>query len=401
MRKAYLRAVVRKEPQLEGMGIELFRLDAAEEVDVTPIEAESVDDESTTAIMRIYEDIGADWFTGEGITVKNFAEELSSLGEGIKRLNIHINSMGGDAGTAQAIYNLIADHPTKKTSYIDGIAASAATIIACAADEVIARTNTNYMVHLPWSVTIGNADDHRKAAEDLEAITEPIVAVYKAQVKDKISDEKIRQLMLDETWMTASEALEYGFVDQVRGKGGATAKVSSTQILCSGRVMNFAKYKFRNFPKFPHSKNRVKSDAKVTTPVSFAQTKGKGNMTKAQLKDEHPEIYAEVLAEERTRITALDAMGAPGLEALIAAAKNDGREPKDIAMEGVTLLRTELGKTQQLNALAKDAAVATQIKAGDAPLVKPQDDPGKLGANLLAAAFNARKPKRFAGANGN
>src|SRR5258705_1596724 len=159
----YLKGIVRNQGKgRAGLGIELFRLDAAteEDVELTEDETEAIgdDDQSSVAIMRLYENIGEDFWTGGGITAQGFAEELDSLGE-IKKLNLHINCLGGDTHTAQAIYNILADHHSRKTSYIDGIAASAATIVACGANEVVARRNTNYMIHNPWTFAIGNADD--------------------------------------------------------------------------------------------------------------------------------------------------------------------------------------------------------------------------------------------------
>jgi ATP-dependent protease ClpP protease subunit len=402
MQKVYLRAFVRNDrngPDREGMAVELFRLDAAEEAgNLTEAEAESVEEvseteKSSTAIMRIYEEIGEDWFTGEGITAKKFSDELAGLGEGIKRLNIHINCLGGDVFAAQTIHNIIEDYPAKKTSYIDGICASAATLIASAADEVIARHNTNYMIHLPLGMTFGNAAEHRKTADTLDALTSPIVSVYKEQVKGKIDEEKILALMTDETWMTADKAFEYGFVDEVRGKIKAIARVSSTQILCSGRLMNLKKYPYQNAPKFPYAKQK--------SPENKLPKKEEKPMTSAQLREEHPQVFADVQREareaERARLSALDSMLTPennaALQPLIMAAKADGRGPEQIAMECFNLTKAELGKVTQLNALKKDAGAVAGVKAGDAPLVPPPPEvkTGK-GAALFANAMKAQKP---------
>jgi ATP-dependent Clp protease protease subunit len=345
--------------------------------------------------MRIYEDIGEDFWTGGGITAKKFSEELTALGAGVKRLNIHINSLGGDVFAAQTIHNIVEDHPAKKTTYIDGICASAATLVASAADEVIARHNTNYMIHLPLGMTYGNAAEHRSTADTLDSLTTPIISVYKEQVKDKIDEEKILQLMTEETWMTADEALEYGFVDQVRGKIKAIARVSSTQILCSGRVMNIEKYHYRNFPKFPYMAKTARIEVKPENKKK--ETKP---MTSEQLRSEHPEVFAAVEAEvresERNRLSALDAMLTPensaSLQPLITAAKADGRRPDQIAMEAFNLGKTELGRVAQLNALQKDAAPAASVRAGDAPVVPPGDEKRAKGAALFQNAMKAQKP---------
>lgn len=405
MIKAHLRAIVREGGKGRlGVGIEVFRLGAAE--DLTEEEEVAIDEDvgdkekSSTAIMRIYEDIGEDFWTGGGITAKKFANDLDELGD-IKRLNIHINSLGGDAATAQALYNIIGDHPSKKTSYIDGVAASAATIVACGADEVIARHNTNYMVHYPWTVAMGYADELRQAADNLEKITVPIVSVYKNQVKGKIDEEKIRQLMKDETWMTADEALEWGFVDQVRGKISAIVKVSGSQIFCSGRTMNIGKYQYQNVPKYPMqniTSQRVGKKDKGKIVVED-QPKGKEQMTLDELRSSHPELITSIEAnarsEERIRLAALDAMAGPGLAEVIAKAKADGNKPSDIALECFNITKEQLQSQNATNALARDGQAANSVTAGDAPNRKPNESNKEKGTKLLVAAQSSLPSQRL------
>jgi ATP-dependent Clp protease protease subunit len=396
-KKVYLRSIVREPSRPEGIGIELFRLDAdgANATDSELGEIGEIGDGTSTAIMRIYEEIGQDFWTGEGITAKGFADELTGLGD-IKRLNIHINSLGGDAHTAQAIHSILSDHPAKKTSYIDGVCASAATIIACAADEVVARANTNYMIHDPWAMTVGNARDHDKAAEDLRAVTVPIVSVYKEQVKGKIDEDKIRSLMETETWMTADQAVSYGFADKVRGKGAAIARVSNSQILCSGQLMNFEKYHFRNFPQYPFKELQAKKETskeKAETPVK--------EVVMSSVEQVDPTLLASIRAEaaqqERERLTALEAMQAPGMDEIISKARADGSTANQIAMSCYVKAREVLLQADRTQALVKDSAPAAAVKAGDAPLVKPPDKPDDKtrAAALVANAFKARKQSRL------
>lgn len=400
MSEIYLRSIVRNKGRGRmGIGVELFRADAVGEEDLAVTEIEEIGSEkSSTAIMRIYEDIGEDFWTGGGITAKKFAQELDALGD-IKRLNIHINCLGGDAFTAQAIHSIIADHPSKTTSYIDGVAASAATIIACAADEVIARHNTNYMIHYPWAMAVGNSEVLKKAAEDLDKLTIPLVSVYKEQVKGQISEEKIRDLMEKETWMSADEALEYGFVDKVRGKMQAIAKVSNTQIFCSGRVMNIAKYHYKNVPNFPEEEFPIEHmEAGVHSwgePVgSKSKTENKQTMTVEELERHHPEIANTIrvaaTTAERNRLAALDGMDAPGCETIIAKAKVEGKQPSDILLECNNILRDSLENISRMKALVRDAAPASAVPAGDAPIVRPEETKQQKGSKLLSKVLEER-----------
>lgn len=166
----------------------------------------------TRGEILIYEQIGEGFFT-EGMTAKRFAEDLKALGN-INDLDVRINSPGGNVFDGQAIYSQLKAHQARVTVYIDGIAASIASVIAMAGDTIIMPDNALMMIHDPSGLTWGTADDMRKTAEALDKIKETIVAAYKQKAGDNLSDDDIRQLMSDETWMTADEAIAWGFADE-------------------------------------------------------------------------------------------------------------------------------------------------------------------------------------------
>jgi len=417
----YLKGIVRNQGKgRAGLGVELYRLDKkADDEDEDPIDLEDEmddgdgeddkkkkDDEedddgydsSQVAVMRVYETIGEDFFTGSGITAGGFAEELDKLGD-IKKLKIHINCLGGDTHTAQAIHSIISDHSAKKTVYIDGIAASAATLVACAGDEVIARYNSNYMIHNPWTIAMGNAHDLREAADVLDKITDPIVAVYQKKVNGKIHEKTIRSLMDAETWMTAEEAKENGFVDKVRGRIKAVASIGNGKIVSAGKIFNLGKYQYKNVPKYPKTKMKIEEPekAKIITTVTYLdrkeeeeKLKKEESMTIDEIRKQYPDLYSSIRTEaevaERGRLSALDAMDAPGLEQLIAAAKADGRKPEQIAVEACGILKASTTQLAQANALQRDASAAS-VTAGEAPTgkVKSGDKKDRV-VNLLNAA---------------
>jgi ATP-dependent Clp protease, protease subunit len=413
--KTYLKACVKspKRGNPASLGVELFRLDATEAPELTEAEDEALIEDAAgeaagTAIMRIYEEIGEDFWTGGGVTAKAFAEELDGFGE-IKRLHLHINCLGGDAFTAQAIHSLVKDHKAStKTAYIDGVCASAATLVACGANRVVARYNTSYMVHYPWGICMGDAEEMRKAAHDLDAVTVPIVSVYQKKVGNKLTEAEIRQLMADETWLTPDEALEKGFVDTVRGKVQAIARVGAGRIMCSGRLMDIARYHYRNAPKWP-SKRLASVAPEDLKFVSEAAAQARPQPTteeknKPMTRDEiAPELLASIQAEartvERARLEALDAMAGPGLTEIITKAKTEGKQPGDIAMECLAVTKQQLNASQTTSALARDAAAARGLPAGDAPAGKPQEKPEAKGARLVAAAFKLTRPRGLARAS--
>jgi ATP-dependent Clp protease protease subunit len=378
------------------MNFELFRLEGAQKENLTSEEIEAAaqaeEEIATTAIMRIYEDIGEGFF-GEGITVKKFSDELNAL-NGVKRLNLHINSLGGDTFTAQAIYSILSDFDAKKTAYIDGVAASAATIIACAADEVIARENTNYMIHLPWMAAVGNAETMRKAAEDLDAVTEPVVNVYKTKVDSKIDEAKIMKLMEDETWMTAEKALEYGFVDKIRGKIRAISRADKNRIMCSGRLLDVARYGYKNVPEFPKLKLKKK-------PI-VEETKKEGEIKIMTREEIEPALLAQIESNarklERERLIALDAMNPrndAALAEIIKKAKDEEKQPSEIALECFNVASAQLAQANAQNAFARDGLAAASVPAGDAPRAKilsKQEQAKQRVSAQIANAFKEQRP---------
>jgi HK97 family phage major capsid protein/ATP-dependent Clp endopeptidase proteolytic subunit ClpP len=162
--------------------------------------------------ILLYGDIGEGGFFSEGIGAKQFAEDLKALGP-IKNLDIRINSPGGSVFEGLAIYNTLERHSAKKIVTIDGLAASIASVIAMAGDWIVMAKSSLLMIHDPFGMVLGDADDMRKMAEGLDKIKTGLISAY--QKKSKMSSQGIAKLMTNETWMTANEAVEWGFADEV------------------------------------------------------------------------------------------------------------------------------------------------------------------------------------------
>lgn len=128
-------------------------------------------------------------------------------------VTIHLDSEGGSVTDGLAMYNAIMQHEGKVTVHIDTIAASIATVIACAADRVVINSNAKYMVHRCWTVAAGNCKDFQSTASLLEMMDADIAGVY-AERTGLYTDEALA-LMDAETWMRAEDALSQGFVDEV------------------------------------------------------------------------------------------------------------------------------------------------------------------------------------------
>jgi ATP-dependent Clp endopeptidase proteolytic subunit ClpP len=171
-------------------------------------------DKADKSEIWIYEQIGEDFWTGGGVTAKGFQKELSAIKA--SQIDLHINSPGGEVFDGITIYNLIKQHPANVTTYIDGLAASIASVIALAGDKVIMAENALMMIHNPWGMAMGDADTMRKMAESLDKVAGSIATAYVS--KTSKDEEEIAQLMAAETWMSADEAFEMGFADEISDK---------------------------------------------------------------------------------------------------------------------------------------------------------------------------------------
>jgi len=165
----------------------------------------------TVGEIFIYDIIGAGFFE-DGVTAKQFAKDLKALGD-VETLNVYINSPGGSVFEGVAIHNIIARQKAKKVIQIDGLAASIASVIAMAGDEIQIAENGMMMIHNPWALAIGDAAEMRKMADALDKIAEAIRASYLSQTG--MDEEEIVALMDAETWMSAADAVEMGFADSV------------------------------------------------------------------------------------------------------------------------------------------------------------------------------------------
>ena len=149
------------------------------------------------------------WF-GDEITPAAFKSELNA---GNQPITVHINSVGGDCVAASQIYTMLMDYPADVTVQIDGLAASAASVVAMAGTKVCMSPTALMMVHNPWTNASGDAKDMQKAIALLDEVKESIINAY--EIKTGMDQQSLSDLMDTETWMNAYRAKELGFCDEV------------------------------------------------------------------------------------------------------------------------------------------------------------------------------------------
>lgn len=172
---------------------------------------------NSEAEIIIYGVIGG-WY--DGVTAAQFQKELKALGD-VKKITVRLNSVGGDVFEGWTIYNLLKQHKAEVTVYVDGLAASIASIIALSGDKVIMGEGSQIMIHSAWTGMYGNARDFEAIITRLESIDEQLIKTYANKTgKDK---EHIRTLVHAETYFTADEAIELGLADEKSGESQAIA----------------------------------------------------------------------------------------------------------------------------------------------------------------------------------
>lgn len=163
------------------------------------------------ATLYIYGDITSiKWFEND-VCVYDLAKEIGELNG--KKLNVRINSYGGEVAEGLAIYNLLRSYGGEVATICDGFACSAASVVFMAGKQRIMPKSSLLLIHNAWTRASGDANDLRKAADDLEKITQPSIDIYSSV--SNLSEEEIKKMMDEETWISADEALSYGFATEV------------------------------------------------------------------------------------------------------------------------------------------------------------------------------------------
>ena len=161
--------------------------------------------------LVVYEDIGENWF-GDGVTAKTVKQSIDQAGA-FNSISLRINSPGGDAFEGIAVYNLLRAQKKPINVFIDGIAASAASIIAMAGDTITMGCNTMMMIHNAWSIAMGDADDMRKMADTLDKVSMAVAQTYIDRAG--MSAEDVKAMMDAESWLGAQECIDKGLATAI------------------------------------------------------------------------------------------------------------------------------------------------------------------------------------------
>lgn len=178
--------------------------------------------------IYIYDDVKDDsynWWTDEkeeSETSAKYIKKVLESNQNATEINLYINSYGGDVKEGLGIYNQLKRHPAQVTVYIDGFACSIASVIAMAGDKVVMGTNALMMIHHASMGVFGNAEELRKAANDVEVIDQASCSSYLTKAGEKLNEDTLKQLLDNQTWLNAEQCLEYGLIDEIAGQEDKT-----------------------------------------------------------------------------------------------------------------------------------------------------------------------------------
>ena len=274
---------------------------------------------------------------------------------------LHVNSVGGEVSAGVTIYNRLRALQNKKSVIIEGLAASIASIISMAGDEIHMALGSEMMIHNPSSYAFGEADDFEKAAESLRKTKENLIDIYEARTG--LTREEIATMMDDETWLTAREALEKGFCTSVDESLQMVACRKGTDLIVNGLPMSM--------------------DVLKGLPVDKYEEKGEEPMevTVELLRTDYAEVYDEVfnagVAAERARLQALETYATV----------------QDVAVELLNMPQPEQ-PTNQLQQLVQDANNASnQVDTVPGQVLDEDIDDSEKTMQIVDRVMKARNKK--------
>lgn len=269
------------------------------------------------------------FFSDSGTSPQKIMKDLDELAN-VKEITVRINSGGGSAFAGLAIFELLRAHGAKIITRNDGLAASAASIILMAGDVIIMGTGSMTMAHNPWTRVEGESKDLRAAADLLDRVGESLINVYSSRTKK--SREDLRDMMNKTTWMTAEEAVNMGFADEIDQKFVVAASIQG-----ENAVFNEQKFELSCFAEAPElpvkSEELIEPNVAINEDPVTKEEPVKQEIEKEEdtvkdleeLKAKHPAIFEAAIQsgvdQERGRIKALDELIMPGNAELINKAK--------------------------------------------------------------------------------
>jgi ATP-dependent protease ClpP protease subunit len=314
--------------------------------------------------IDIYDVIGESWWREDAVSAKSVRSKLKANPDATL-IKLRVNSRGGDVIDGFAIYNLLNEHPARVEADVDALAASMASVVIMAADEIRIASNGFVMIHNPWAISLGEAEDLRATADLLDKMMEQIAEVYVARTG--MDRARVLEMMASETWLSPQEAKQHGFVDKVRSAKRVPAPKKETARALAGLDLS----DLLHVPKgllaaVAQARTEVRNSAVRRVPMQIALTgEDYDDPQESDMGDEQKNLLAALgvasVAEAAARLALLSRLealaGKTGDEAFgVFAATSESHKR-------LPTLQAELNELKKENGAAKLEALITQGKA--------------------------------------
>ncbi|HIU80018.1 MAG TPA: Clp protease ClpP [Candidatus Coproplasma excrementipullorum] len=369
------------------------------------VTSNDTDSAEITLYGDVLDSLPRNWWTnevieGQYITPEGFMDDLAAV-RGKSEVVIKLNSCGGDVYTGIAIHNALKGLSGHKTVIVEGIAASAASVIACAGDEVQVYPGSIMMIH---GVSTMFADwmtlaDLKKAVKSVDAVERSLAAIY--STKTGIEEEAVRNMMANELWMTGAQAIEKGFADTMLGDNGMTASLSADKKMLLVAGVRHDVHAFHNIPgNIPVA--ITGSDAEPVTAGNKNQNQEVIQMTEKELRAQYPELVAQIenaamdrarpeaAAAERKRIQEIESIEAQIADKDLINAAKYGEHPQNAAQLAFEAMKknAQLGQNFLQN-LKSDADASGSAKVESVPNGGNSDKGEREAVKVMTNAFKA------------
>jgi ATP-dependent Clp endopeptidase proteolytic subunit ClpP len=323
-----------------------------------------------------------DWF---GIGKNQFMSQFNGLNN--KDVNLYISSPGGNVDDALAMYDFLKNYKGKVTAKLSGIVASSATIVALGADSVEMNKSALFMIHNPWGVAQGDAEEMRKTADIIDKLKDSLVSIYQSKVnangKNKKASE-ISAMMDSETWMNATEALDKGFVDTIAMPNDKAVKnlVASATDIEALKKRGFLNIPIEAINQLNNKKNKMKKFEKLKNEISAMLDE-----FKASFKASVPAVQDNAIEE---RVKTLEASIEAKYKATIEASEEELEKAKaelEAAVKTKEEKEAELAKANEEVARLSGKS-GLENPAGDKGSTEPAEDSKAKVEALMAKAFD-------------
>ena len=318
--------------------------------------------------LLLYGEIGSWW---DELDAESVVRQLEYLNK--DEITVRIHSGGGLILEGLAIYNRLVQSTARINIYIDGLAASMASVIAMAGDVIRMPSNSWLMIHKPWNNVSGNADDMRRMAENLDGFEESTLGIYMKRFKG--SEEELKEMLRNDTWINAKDALDMGFIDEITDAMEAAASIDLESFSNVPEAMRKSMASIQKAAQLAHTSLK-ENNIMTEEEKKAAEAKAKAAKEKATI--DAKALAVEAVSQERARVTEIQDIG--------VKAKIDAEVVNSMISRGIS---ADTARSEALDAVSKRDA-----QFNPSSHISVEHDLTVIKASITNAILNRSNPSQ-------